>query len=98
MASWGHQAEREATADAVVEVAVVPARTIVQASPSRVATTERSGLLSRLVAIGFWGAGLSLIVGAASSGGFLALALFPIVGFGYVVFCMVALADDRTVE
>jgi hypothetical protein len=98
MALWGHQAEREVTAHARVEFAAVPTQVVVKGHPPRVATTERAGLLSRLVAISFWGAGLSLVVGAASSGGFLALALFPIVGFGYLVFCMIALTDDRKVE
>jgi hypothetical protein len=61
MALWGHQAEREVTAHARVEFAAVPTQVVVKGHPPRVATTERAGLLSRLVAISFWGAGLSLV-------------------------------------
>jgi hypothetical protein len=56
------------------------------------------GRLERFGAISFWGSGLSLLVGAASSGALLALALLPLLGFGYVVFCLVAMTGDRNVE
>jgi hypothetical protein len=59
---------------------------------------KSGGLRARIAAIAFWGAGLSLLVGAATSGGLLALALVPLLGFGYVVFSLIAMTADRNVE
>jgi hypothetical protein len=53
---------------------------------------------NRLVSIAFWGTLASLILGAAASAGFVVLFLLPLLGFGYLVFCLVAATGDRNVD
>jgi len=90
---WGIEPEREAAADSVLEVGAARARA--NAEPAR---RPPRRVLARLGAVAFWGSGISLLIGAASSGGFLALAFVPLLGFGYLVFCLIALTCDRNVE
>jgi hypothetical protein len=51
----------------------------------------------RLVSIAFWGTLASLLLGAAASAGFVVLFLLPLLGLGYLVFCLVAATADRDV-
>jgi hypothetical protein len=52
-------------------------------------------MTGRFVSIAFWGTLVSLMLGAAASAGFLVLFLLPLLGLGYLVFCLVAAAGDR---
>lgn len=45
---------------------------------------------ARVIASVVWGSGLSLLVAAAAVPGLLALLLLPLAGFGYFVFCLIA--------
>jgi hypothetical protein len=57
-----------------------------------------SGLIIKLLAVGFWATLAALIVSAAVAPGFAVLALLPLAGMPYLVFCWIAWAGDRTVE
>jgi urea transporter len=56
------------------------------------------GFVARAVAVGFWGTLITLIVSAAVAPGFAILALLPLLGMPYLLFCFVALTGDRNVE
>jgi hypothetical protein len=55
------------------------------------------GLFAKLVAIGFWGTLITLIVSAAVAPGFAVFALLPLLGLPYLLFCFIALTGDRNV-
>lgn len=77
-----------------------PARAASAAAAPRAHRRERGGggFLAKFVAIGFWGAFASMIVGAVASAGLLLLFAVPLLGLGYLVFCWIALTGDRNVE
>jgi hypothetical protein len=54
--------------------------------------------MPRLLAIGFWGSLAALVVSAAAVPGFAVLALLPLLGLPYLLFCVIALGGDREVE
>ena len=54
-------------------------------------------MFAKLVAIGFWGTLITLVVSAAVAPGFAILALLPLLGLPYLVFCFIALTGDTTV-
>lgn len=66
--------------------------------PARNRQHEPGRLLVKLVAIGFWGTLVSLIVSAAAAVGFVLLFLLPLLGLGYLLFCFIALTGDRSVQ
>ena len=51
--------------------------------------------MAKLIAIGFWGALATLIVSACAAPGFMVLALLPLLGLPYLLFCFIALSGDR---
>jgi hypothetical protein len=53
------------------------------------------GLFGKALAVGFWGAGLSVTVAALAVPGLIVLLLLPLAGFWYLVFCVIAVAGDR---
>jgi hypothetical protein len=76
------------------------AATLARASArdERVSRREPGRRLAMTVAIGFWGTFLSMIVAAAAVVGFALLFLLPLLGLGYLLFCVIALTGDRNVE
>jgi hypothetical protein len=76
--------------------AAAPARASVR--PKRGSQREPGRRFAMIVAIGFWETFLSMIVAAAAAVGFVLLFLLPLLGLGYLLFCFIALAGDRTVE
>jgi hypothetical protein len=56
------------------------------------------GALAALGASAFWASGIALLVGACASAALLALALVPVLAFGYLVFSLIALTGDRDVD
>lgn len=63
-------------------------------------TDRRNGVgrLATFVAVGFWGTLITLIISAATAPGFALLALLPLLGLPYLLFCFIALTGDRNVE
>jgi hypothetical protein len=59
---------------------------------------EGVGLFAKLVSIGFWVSLASLIVRAVATGGGLVHLMLPLLGLGYLVFCLIAWTGDRNVE
>jgi hypothetical protein len=57
-----------------------------------------SGPFIKLLAVGFWATLAALIVSAAVAPGFAVLALLPLAGMPYLVFCWIAWTGDRNVE
>jgi hypothetical protein len=55
------------------------------------------GFFAKLVAIGFWGTLITLIVSAATAPGFIVFAMLPLLGLPYLLFCFIALTGDRNV-
>jgi hypothetical protein len=89
MATWTHTTQAvRATASAEPRHTSVP----------RAGEREGIGWFAKLVAIGFWGTLATLIVSAAVVPGFIVLALLPLAGLPYLVFCFIALTGDRNVE
>ena len=64
------------------------------------AVRDRGGVgrFAKLVAVGVWGTLVTLIVSAAAVPGFAVLALLPLLGLPYLLFCFIALAGDQNVE
>jgi hypothetical protein len=56
------------------------------------------GLFAKIVAVGFWATLVTLVVSAAVAPGFMVLALLPLLGLPYLLFCFIALTSDRNVE
>jgi hypothetical protein len=59
---------------------------------------QRGGALGTLIGIGFWATLITLVVSAAVAPGFAVLALLPLAGVPYFLFCWIALTSDRNVE
>jgi hypothetical protein len=59
---------------------------------------RRGGFLGWLVVVGFWATLVTLIVSACTAPGFAVLAMLPLAGMPYLVFCWIALTGDRNVE
>jgi hypothetical protein len=51
--------------------------------------------MAKLIAIAFWGTLATLVVSACVAPGFMVLALLPLLGMPYLVFCFIALGGDR---
>ena len=103
MASWASEPRQDRSTSLEAEVggldrADAPPAVPAAGAESRRKPRRRRGFLARVAAIGFWAPGISLLVGACASAGFLALTFIPLIGFGYVVFCLVAITGDRSVE
>lgn len=75
-----------------------PAPSRVSPAPATERTRDGFGLVAKAVAVGFWGTLITLIVSAAVAPGFAILALLPLLGMPYLLFCFVALTGDRNVE
>jgi hypothetical protein len=59
---------------------------------------QKGGFLGWLIGVGFWATLIILIVSAATAPGFMVLALLPLAGIPYLLFCWIALTGDRNVE
>jgi hypothetical protein len=53
------------------------------------------GLAARAFSIGFWSAGLSVTLAALAVPGLIVLLLLPLLGFWYLVFCVIAAGGDK---
>jgi hypothetical protein len=53
------------------------------------------GRVAKLVATGFWGTLVSLVIGACAVPGFAVIALLPLLGLPYLLFCFIAVSGDR---
>ena len=70
-------------------------------SATQTATGSRheAGLsLAKLAATCFWGTLVSLVAAAAASVAVALLFLLPLLALGYLVFCLIALTGDRSVQ
>ena len=76
------------------------AATLARASArsKKVSQREPGRRFASIVAIGFSGTLLSMIVAAAAAVGFALLFMLPLLGLGYLLFCFIALTGDRNVE
>ena len=84
----GTRALPEPTPAASVPAAAAP--------KSRQRELDGVGFFAKFVAIGFWGTVAAVFVGAAVTG--VALFLLPLLGLGYLVFCLIALTGERNAE
>ena len=83
-----------------LRAAAPTATTLARASArsKKVSQREPGRRFALIVAIGFWGTFLSMIVAAAAAVGFALLFLLPLLRLSYLLFCFVALTGDRKVE
>jgi hypothetical protein len=51
--------------------------------------------MAKLIASGLWGTLITLIVSACAAPGFMVLALLPLLGVPYLLFCFIALTGER---
>lgn len=97
MAPWRTDT-RAAAIETVARAAPVDSRSSASGHAGSLERKQRRGVLGTLIGVGFWATLITLIVSAAVAPGFAVLALLPLAGAPYLLFCWIALTSDRNVE